>query len=263
MTSPTALIADDEPLLREHLRAHLARLWPELNVVAQARNGREAVELFDLHAPQVVFLDVHMPGLNGIEAARSVARRAQIVFVTAYEQYAVQAFEQGALDYLVKPFDSQRLADSVQRLKARLAQPPATEVPAAGGTLDALLDSLAAELKRRGGAPAGGHLQWIKASVGASVRLIPVDQVVYLRADEKYTLVVWDGGEALIRKSIRDLADELDPERFVQIHRSVIVNLHQVAQVHRGLNETAEVELKGRKEMLPVSRSFIHLFRQM
>jgi DNA-binding LytR/AlgR family response regulator len=132
-----------------------------------------------------------------------------------------------------------------------------------GVALDALLDSLVAELKRRGVAPARGHLQWIKASVGTRVRLIPVEQVAYLRAAEKYTLVVWDGGEALIRKSIRELADELDPERFVQIHRSVIVNLHQVAQVHRGLNETAEVELKGRKDVLPVSRSFVHLFRQM
>ena len=267
MSSPTALIADDEPLLRESLRSHLARLWPELRVVAEARNGREAVELFDTHAPQVVFLDVHMPGLNGIEAARSIARRAQIVFVTAYEQYAVKAFEQGALDYLVKPFDEQRLADTVQRLQASLAARAAAQAPVevspSGIALDAVLDTLSAELKRRAGAPTRGHLQWIKASVGTSVRLIPVEQVAYLRADEKYTLVVWEGGEALIRKSIRELADELDPDRFAQIHRSVIVNLHQVAQVHRGLNETAEVELKGRKDMLPVSRSFVHVFRQM
>jgi DNA-binding LytR/AlgR family response regulator len=263
VSNPTALLADDEPLLRERLRTHLARLWPELTVVAEARNGREAVELFDTHAPQVVFLDVHMPGLNGIEAARSIARRSQIVFVTAYEQYAVKAFEQGALDYLVKPFDEQRLADTVQRLRAALAARQRTPALASGSALDAVLDSLAVELKRRVGAPAGAHLQWIKASVGTSVRLIPVDQVAYLRADEKYTLVVWEGGEALIRKSIRELADELDPDRFVQIHRSVIVNLHQVAQVHRGLNETAEVELKGRKDVLPVSRSFVHVFRQM
>jgi DNA-binding LytR/AlgR family response regulator len=252
-----ALIADDEPLLRERLRSHLARLWPELEIAAEARNGREAIELFDQHQPQVVFLDVHMPGLNGIEAARSVARRAQIVFVTAYEQYAVQAFEQGAIDYLVKPFDEARLADTVQRLRARLAEPPPT--PSQG--LDAVLDELSAELRRRAGT--GSFLQWIKASVGSTVRLIPVDQVAYLRADEKYTLVAWEGGEALIRRSIRELADELDPSRFAQIHRSVIVNLHQVSQVDRGPNETAEVQLKGRKEMLPVSRSFVHVFRQM
>lgn len=253
----TALIADDEPLLRERLRSVLARAWPELAVVAEARNGREAVELFDEHAPQVAFLDVHMPGMNGIEAARAIARRAQLVFVTAYEQYAVQAFEQGAIDYLVKPFDEARLADTVQRLKQRLQQPAV-----APASLESVLETLQAELQRRQGAP-GGHLQWIKASVGQSVRLIPVDQVAYLKADEKYTLVVWEGGEALIRKTIRELADELDPSRFVQTHRSVIVNLHHVVQVTRGANETAEVHLKGRRELLPVSRSYLHLFKQM
>lgn len=252
-----ALIADDEPLLRERLRGHLARLWPDLEVVAEARNGREAIELFDAHRPQVVFLDVQMPGLNGVEAARAVARRAEVVFVTAYEQYAVQAFEQGAIDYLVKPFDETRLAETVRRLTARLAAAPSP----APANRDAVLEELAAELRRR--SATSPYLQWIRASVGASVRLIPVEQVAYLRADEKYTLVVWDGGEALIRKSIRELADELDPARFAQIHRSVIVNLHHVVQVDRGPNETAEVRLKNRRELLPVSRSYVHVFRQM
>lgn len=253
----TALIVDDEPLLRERLRSHLARLWPQLEIVGEARNGREAVELFDDLAPDVVFLDVHMPGMNGIEAARSIGRRAQIVFVTAHEHYAVQAFEQGAVDYLVKPFDDLRLADTVQRLRQRLASQRA----AAGDGLDAVLDRLGAELKRQ--SPARGWLQWIKASVGNTVRLIPVDEVVYLRSDEKYTLVVWEGGEALIRKTIRELADELDPDRFVQIHRSVIVSLRHVQQVTRGPNETADVQIKGRPESLPVSRSYLHIFRQM
>ena len=258
MTSrPTALIADDEPLLRERLRAHLERLWPELEVVAEARNGREAIELFDIHAPQVVFLDVHMPGLNGVEAARSIARRAEVVFVTAHEQYAVEAFAQGALDYVVKPFDEGRIADTVGRLKERLAA-PSTRPRAA---LESVLDELAAEMRRRG--PARSHLQWIKASVGSSVRLIPVEQIAFLRSDEKYTLVAWEGGEALIRKTIRELADELDPGSFVQIHRSVIVNLRCVSQVERGLNETAEIRLKGRNDVLPVSRSYLHVFRQM
>ncbi|HEX7440011.1 MAG TPA: LytTR family DNA-binding domain-containing protein [Caldimonas sp.] len=261
MSGPSALIADDEPLLRERLRTHLARLWPELEIVAEARNGREAVELFDIHLPRIVFLDVQMPGLNGVEAARSVARRAEVVFVTAYEQYAVQAFAQGALDYLVKPFDVDRLADTVRRLKDRLARPSTP----GEGSLDTVLEALSAELKRRAGAdPAGRrHLQWIKASVGTSVRLIPVEQIAFLRSDEKYTLVVWEGGEALIRKTIRELADELDPESFAQIHRSVIVNLRRVSQVDRGVNETAEVRLKDRGDVLPVSRSFVHLFRQM
>jgi DNA-binding LytR/AlgR family response regulator len=256
MTPATALIADDEPLLRQRLASHLARAWPELRVVAEARNGREAVELFETHEPQVVFLDVHMPGQSGIDAARSMVGRTQIVFVTAYEQYAVKAFEQGAIDYLVKPFDEARLAQTVARLQQRLAPQPS----AAPG-LDALLERMSGEL--RGRVPAQRHLQWIKASVGSSVRLIPVEQVHYLRSDEKYTLVVWEGGEALIRKTIRELADELDPERFAQIHRSVIVNLARVSHVSRGLNETADVHLNGRSETLPVSRSFLHLFRQM
>jgi len=256
MSGATALIADDEPLLREHLRAQLAQLWPELRIVAEARNGREAVELFDLHTPQIVFLDVHMPGQNGVAAARSIARRAHIVFVTAYEQYAVQAFEQGAIDYIVKPLDAARLAETVQRLKERVAHSAA---PAAG--FEETLTRMAEALRQR--AEPRRWLQWIKASVGASVRLIPVEQVAFLRSDEKYTLVAWDGGEALIRKTIRELADELDPDRFAQVHRSVIVNLHRVSQVVRSLNETAELHLAGRGEVLPVSRSFVHLFRQM
>ena len=256
----TALVADDEPLLRERLAAHLARLWPELQIVAQARNGREAVELFDQHQPAVVFLDVHMPGQNGVEAARALRGRTQIVFVTAYEQYAVQAFEHGAIDYVVKPFDEARLADTVQRLKARLGAPAPPSSAATAGDRR-VLERLADQLRQRAGSRS--HLQWIHASVGASVKLIPVDQVVFLRSDEKYTLVVWDGGEAVIRKTIRELADELDPDRFTQVHRSVIVNLHRVAEVIRCANETAELRLKNRSEVLPVSRSYLHLFRQM
>jgi len=256
MTHASALIADDEPLLRERLASQLARLWPELEIVAQARNGREAVALFEQHQPDVVFLDVHMPGQSGIEAARSIARRAQVVFVTAYDRYAVEAFEHGAIDYIVKPTDDERLADTVQRLRSRVGQPQ--PVPAA---LDAVLDRLSQALQE--GPAARRWLQWIKASVGPTVRLIPVEQVVYLRSDEKYTLVVWEGGEALIRRTIRELADELDPEAFAQIHRSVIVNLRRVSQVTRGPNETADVHLQGRSERLPVSRSFLHVFRQM
>lgn len=252
---PKALIADDEPLLRQRLVSLLGRTWPDLTVVAEARNGREAVELFDQFEPDVVFLDVHMPGCSGIEAARSMVGRTRIVFVTAYEQYAVQAFEQGAIDYLVKPFDEARLTQTVARLRERL-------VPGSPPALEALLESLATEVRNRAQAPAR-HLQWLRASVGTTVRLIPVEQVHYLRSDEKYTLVVWEGGEALIRRTIRELADELDPARFAQIHRSVIVNLSRVSHVTRGLNETADVHLHGRNEVLPVSRSFLHLFRQM
>lgn len=258
----TALIADDEPLLREHLATHLARQWPALRIVAEARNGREAVELFEQLRPDIVFLDVHMPGCSGVDAARAIGPLAQIVFVTAFEQYAVQAFEQGAIDYLVKPFDESRLAATVARLQERLAERAAHRGDEA--QLDAALEQLSRRLSRHGAAAAFvPRLQWIRASVGTAVRLIPVEQVAYLRSDEKYTLVAWDGGEALIRKPIRELIDELDPDHFVQVHRSVIVNLRQVVQVTRGANETAVVHLRGRGETLPVSRSYLHLFRQM
>ncbi len=252
----TALIADDEPLLRERLAHLLRKQWPELELLAMARNGREAIELFDEHNPDVAFLDVQMPGLSGVEVARSIGNRAQLVFVTAFEQYAVEAFERGAVDYLVKPFDEHRLAETITRLQQRLAAAPPVQ-----DQLEPLLEALAQRLRQP--APQAPYLQWIKASVGPSVRLIPVDQLIYLRSDEKYTLVVWQGGEALIRKTIRELADELHPDHFVQIHRSVIVALNQVAQVTRGANETADIHLRDRSELLPVSRSYVHLFRQM
>jgi len=262
---PTALVADDEPLLREHLCAQLAQAWPELRVVAEARNGREAIEAAEALSPDVCFLDIHMPGLNGIEAARAIGTRGTqpaLVFVTAYEQYAVQAFERGAIDYLIKPFEPERLAETVARLRERLlakrAAPAAEAVPG----LDVVLDELSGRLRALGVA-ARPWLQWIKASVGPNLRLIPVDEVLYLRADEKYTLVAWAGGDALIRRPIRELIEELDPERFVQIHRSTIVNLRAVAQVIRGPNETAEVQLKSRPELLSVSRTYLHVFRQM
>ena len=277
-----ALIVDDEPLLRTHLAHHLAQLWPELEIAGEARNGREAVDLVMQLQPDVVFLDVHMPGMNGVEAARLMGPDVQIVFVTAYEQYAVAAFEQGAIDYLVKPFDAERLGESVARLRRRVAErrrmaqgglgqvtSMAADAADAGagvlsqlpaGDLDAVLSALAGELRRR--APAGERLQWIRASVGQMIKLIPVDEVLYFRSDEKYTLVVWVGGEALIRKSIRELLDGLEPETFIQIHRSTIVNLRFVAQVIKGPNETAEVHLKGRSETLSVSRNHVHWFRQ-
>lgn len=258
MTTPTALVADDEPLLRERLVAILGRLWPELQIVATARNGREAVELFDEREPRIAFLDVHMPGMNGIEAARCIGDRAELVFVTAHEQYAVEAFRQEAIDYIVKPFDEARLAETVRRLRERLQSAPA---PSPAALSPAALDTLAAHLRGQLGAPQ--YLQWIKASVGSTVRLIPVEQVVYFKSDTKYTLVVWEGGEALIRKTIRELADALDPARFAQVHRAVIVNLMQVQQFNHGAHDGGEVRIKGRNESLPVSRSFVHLFRQM
>jgi len=283
-TGPTALVADDEPLLRDSLVRALAQAWPELLVLGQARNGREAVEKFEQLRPDIVFLDVHMPGITGVEAARQLARRAHIVFVTAYEQYAVQAFEQGALDYLVKPVEEARLADTVARLKQRFAEKPQQQQPQAAEQAAAALDAVLAQLLERlhrapaasaampsdsvastssNTSPAGPFLQWIRASVGASLKLIPVDEIIYLRSDEKYTLVVWPEGEALIRTPIRELMEQIDPQRFAQVHRSVVVNLHAISHVTRGPNETADVHLKARPEVLPVSRSYLHLFRQM
>ena len=252
MTFPTALLAEDEPILRERLATMLGRAWPDLKIVAQARHGREAVDLFEQHQPQVAFLDVHMPGLNGVEAAREIGPRAALVFVTAFDKYAVEAFARGAVDYLLKPVEEERLGETVQRLQARLAG------GAAPPSLESTLEKLAAQLEQK----TAPRLRWIRASVGDTVRLIPVDQVVYLKADHKYTLVVWQGGEGVIRTSIKDLSDQLDGERFARIHRSAIVNLAQVSTFVHG-NDAGEIHLYGRPEKLPVSRSFLHLFQRM
>ena len=264
--NPTALIADDEPLLRELLEARLAKAWPELQIVAQARNGRQAVELFEQLKPQICFLDVHMPGLSGVEAARAIGRRAHLVFVTAYDQYALEAFEHGVLDYLVKPVTPARLAETVQRLKDRMqAAQPAVHS-------EALLQQLAEHLQRAQGSPngqsAGERLRWVRASVGQGLVMIPVETIDYLKADSKYTLVAYrdEAGktaEALIRLPLKELLAQLDPAEFAQVHRSVVVNLRAIRRVLRNDNETADIELKSRSERLPVSRSYLHLFREM
>jgi DNA-binding LytR/AlgR family response regulator len=257
----TALIADDEPMLRDELSGLLAHAWPDLRIVARARNGREAVALFEAHQPEVCFLDVRMPGLSGVEAARLIGRRAHLVFVTAFDQYALQAFDQGVLDYLVKPVKPERLAETVGRLQERLrgAQPAVNS--------EALLQHLATQLLRAGATPAT-PLRWLRVQVAQTLRLIPVDEIAFLRADSKYTLVAWrddDGApaEALVTLPLKDLVSQLDMSQFAQVHRSVVVNLAAVSHVVRGHNETATLHLKGRSEVLPVSRSFLHQFRQM
>jgi DNA-binding LytR/AlgR family response regulator len=257
----TALIADDEPLLREALRRQLANVWPELEIVAEARNGRETVRLFEERHPDICFLDVHMPGLSGVDAANHIGRRAHLVFVTAYDRYAVQAFAQGALDYLVKPVEQTRLAETANRLKERLqSSRPAINT-------EALLQQLSAELAKLHGGEKREPLRWIRAQAGKTVRLIAIDEVDYLRSDAKYTLVAWrDGGqpaEAVVRMPLKDLLEQLDSEQFAQVHRSVIVNLRAISHVKRHDNETAEIHLKGRGDVLPVSRNYVHLFRQM
>jgi len=257
--APTALIADDEPLLRKALARLLHDCWPQLEIVANARNGREAVERFEAQRPDICFLDVHMPGLSGVEAARFIGRRAHLVFVTAYDQYAVQAFAQGVLDYLVKPVEPARLAETVLRLKERLrAAQPASNT-------DALLHQLAASLQKSS-TPA--PLRWLRASVGQTVRLISVDDIDFQRSEEKYTTIAWRDDaqqpkEAVVRMPLKELLAQLDESQFAQVHRSVVVNMRAISHVTRGANETADIHLKGREEVLPVSRSYLHLFRQM
>jgi DNA-binding LytR/AlgR family response regulator len=247
----TAVIADDEPLLRAQLRTRLTRLWPELEIVHEMENGRDVATVLEEHDPQLFFLDIHMPGVNGLEAARAIGGRAHVVFVTAYDQYAVEAFEQGAIDYVLKPFNEQRLGVTVERLKERLAAKPAS--------MDVLVEQLAGRL----GVKPEGHLRWIKASVGSNVRLIAVEEVLFFQSDEKYTRVVTLEAESLIRKPIKELLEELDPAKFWQIHRATIVNVDYIASVRRGLKDQAEIALRDHRETLIVSRAFTHLFKQM
>ena len=260
-TPATALIADDEPLLRDALRRQLAIAWPALEVVAEARNGREAVRLFEEHHPDICFLDVHMPGLSGVDAAKHIGRRAHLVFITAYDHYAVQAFAQGALDYLLKPVEAARLADTVSRLQERLQ----SSRPAINTEL--LLQQLSEQLEKMRDGGRNETLRWIRAQAGKTVRVIAIEDVDFLRSDAKYTIVGWRDGkrptEAVVRTPLKELLDQLDPDRFAQVHRSVVVNLRAISQVVRHDNETAEIHLKGRAEILPVSRNYLHLFRQM
>lgn len=258
MSGQTALVADDEPLLRSGLIRQLASAWPELSVIGQARNGSEAVELFERLTPDICFLDVHMPGMSGVEAAQQIGRRAHLVFVTAFQQYAVTAFEQGALDYLVKPVQTARLAETVNRLQERLRL--AKPAPQTEATLNALLARLG-----QTATPSG--LRWIRASAGSVLRLIPVDAIDYLRANDKYTAIAWrdsdqQPAEAIVRTPLRDLLSQLDETHFVQVHRSVVVNLRAIHYVRRG-DDSAEIHLLGRPETLPVSRAHLHVFRQM
>lgn len=251
MKTPIAVIADDEPLLRAQLKSRLARLWPELTIAHEMENGRDVQAVIDEHAPTLFFLDIHMPGVNGLEAARAIGKQAHIVFVTAFDQYAVEAFEQGAIDYVLKPFNEERLATTVERLRERLGgEPP-------------VLEQLISDLASRLGGKVTDHLKWIKASVGQNVRLIPVEEVLFFQSDEKYTRVVTLDSETLIRKPIKELLDELDPEKFWQIHRATIVNVDFIATVKRGLKDQAELALRDHREVLTVSRAFTHLFKQM
>jgi DNA-binding LytR/AlgR family response regulator len=279
-TPPAAVrgvIADDERLMREQLRARLAEVWPELQIVGEAKNGLEAVELVAQHRPEVVFLDIRMPGLSGVDAARRIAQLPapesadaddtpeddsalpEIVFITAYDQYAIEAFEQGVADYVLKPAERERLGVTVARIRQRLALRGTPDEPPAPH-MQQLLHKLAAKMNPGGAPPT---LKWIQATVGQSIQMIPVEEVLFFISDEKYTRVQTAQVEALIRKPIKELVDELDPELFWQIHRSTLVNTRFIAGVTRDLRGRQIVSIKGHSEKLEVSRSYTHLFKGM
>ncbi|MES2950666.1 MAG: LytTR family DNA-binding domain-containing protein [Pseudomonadota bacterium] len=253
----TAVIAEDEPILRAQLKAKLARMWPELSIVADVGDGEAALEAIDEHRPQLAFLDIQMPEMTGLEVAKSLAAnrglRCHVVFVTAFDQYAVEAFDANAVDYVLKPYTDERLLAAVNRLKDRLVIQPAPVQ-----NLDALVAQLSARLQ-----PHPQRLNWIKASIGSQLRLIPIDEVLFFQSDEKYTLVATQELDALIRTPIRELLDGLDGHTFWQIHRSIVVNARAIESVSRDFRGQATVKIKGRPENLSVSRSFSHLFKQM
>ncbi len=262
-----AVLADDERLMREQLRARLAEVWPALQLVAEAKNGLEAVALVAEHRPDVVFLDIRMPGLTGVEAAKQIAQMElgpdellpEIVFITAYDQYAVEAFEQGVADYVLKPAETQRLRITTERIQKRLASrgtPEETSAP----PLQHLLQRLS-EKMNPGGAPP--RLKWIQATVGQAIQMIPIDEVLFFISDEKYTRVQTAQVEALIRKPIKELVDEVDPEAFWQIHRSTLVNVKVISGVTRDFRGRQIVTVRGHHEKLEVSRSYTGLFKGM
>ena len=261
----TALIADDEPHLLAYLEEQLAEAWPALRIVGRAANGIDALRLVDELAPDVVFLDIQMPGLNGMQLAEKLCAGGdapRIVFTTAHEHYALQAFEQAAFDYLLKPIRLERLQRTAARLQEALAAPPPVPTdPATAGMLAQLLRQLGAAPPVPD-APAG-PLQWIRAAQGQETRLIAVEEVIYFQSNDKYTSVFVADGEHLIRTPLRQLRDQLDPQRFWQIHRGVIVAARHVAGTRTDFRGRLLVRLKGREEQLVVSRNYAELFRQM
>ena len=254
LSPPTAVVADDERLMREQIVARLKEAWPELSIVGEASNGREAIAMVRNLEPDIVFLDIRMPGMDGIQAAQALSGQVHVVFVTAHDEYAIRAFEHGAIDYVLKPAEPARVALTCQRLRARLKDAPEP------------INDLLAQLSQRlgtGGPKAREYMRWVQASVGASIRMIPTTDILFFRAEDKYTRVQTQGFEALIRKPIKELLDELDPDEFWQIHRATVVRVDAIEQVSRNFRGHQIVHVKGRDEKLEVSRTFHHLFKQM
>ena len=249
MSERRAVIAEDEPVLLAQLRDMLANVWPELAIVGEAEDGFQALRLLEQFQPDVLFLDIQMPGMTGLEVAKQASGRCHVVFVTAYDKYAVAAFDEGAVDYVMKPFTAARLATAIGRVKAKMASVPAN--------LDGILKTLADAAQKK------EYLRWITASQGNDLRLITVDEIAYIKADSKYTIVVTQGHESLIRRPIKELVDELDPKLFWQIHRGTLVNVNAIAGVTRDIAGKLRVKLKNRSETLAVSDPYVHLFRSM
>lgn len=251
----SALIADDEKELRTYLRSLLGRAWPDLVICGEAANGDEALRMIDALKPQIVFLDIKMPGMTGMEVARRIAGKCRIVFVTAFDQYAVEAFEQSAVDYLLKPVSKERLDETVYRLRGHLKSYPVPD--------DEITETIERIIARISNKAEPSFLQWIRAQQNNVVRLIPVDEIDYFKAEDKYTLVMTREGESAIKKSIRELVKELDPNHFWQIHRGTIVNVSRIDRMSRSLTGRGVLKLKNRPETLMVSRNYLHLLKQM
>ena len=250
-----AIIADDEGQLRSYLKSRLSDVWPELIICGEARNGQEAIELIEKYRPHIAFLDIRMPGLSGIDVAKKIGSSCRVVFITAYDQYAVEAFESEAIDYLLKPVTRERLEKTTNRLKKQIAT--SSEPPA---DLSKMVERMMTTLANKG---VSTYLQWIRTQQGEEIRLVAVDEVYYFKARDKYTMVMTKDRESLIRKPIKELANELDPDKFWRIHRGTIINAACIANMSRSLTGRGVIRLKDRSETLTVSRSYIHIFKQM
>ena len=255
MATLEAIIADDEEQLRIHLKSKLADLWPELVICAEAENGLEALDLIESCRPAIAFLDIKMPGLSGIEVAQKISANCRVVFITAFDQYAIEAFENEAVDYILKPVTDKRLVKTIKRLKKQISGMSNHPID-----FSRTMDRLLATLKDK---QPPGYLKWLKVRHGEEVRLIAIDDVCYFKAEDKYTVVKTREGESLIKKSIRQLTGELDPDQFWRIHRGTIINVSQIANVSRSFAGRRIITLKDLAETLTVSRTYGHLFKQM
>jgi DNA-binding LytR/AlgR family response regulator len=248
MNAPTAIVAEDEPLQRLEVCQALNRHWPQLTISAEVGDGIQAIQALERYAPTIAFLDIQMPGASGLEVARHAGGKTHVVFITAYDQYALQAFEQGAIDYILKPVDGQRMGVTVARLQGRLQERPAD------------LGNLI-ELLQNGGNSGPRYLRWLTVPKGAELRVLAVSEIYYLRVDNKYTTVATRSATFLLNMPLREIQDGLDPASFWRIHRSIIVNVGAIDTIYRSFQGTLELKLKDRSEILPVSKAYAHLFK--